>query len=138
MPFVSDKQRRYLWSQKPEVAKKFAEHRQQGGPLTREKAIAINERVSPRNNPNAFLAFLKKAGIDFNKKKGVPKQEQPPVPKKKKGLSGEAEWNVPFGDTGFSTFGRANTKGDYNVNLGYKQAVDFNKLFSPLLRAGGK
>jgi len=25
MPFKSDKQRRYLWSQKPEVARKFAE-----------------------------------------------------------------------------------------------------------------
>ena len=31
MPFVSDKQRRYLWSQKPEVAKKFAEHHFDGG-----------------------------------------------------------------------------------------------------------
>ena len=31
MPFKSDKQRRYLWSQKPEVAKKFAEHKQSGG-----------------------------------------------------------------------------------------------------------
>jgi hypothetical protein len=26
MPFQSDKQRRYLYSQKPEVAKKFAGH----------------------------------------------------------------------------------------------------------------
>jgi hypothetical protein len=26
MPFKSDKQRRYLYSQKPAVAKKFAEH----------------------------------------------------------------------------------------------------------------
>ena len=25
-PFVSEKQRKYLYSQKPEVAKKFAEH----------------------------------------------------------------------------------------------------------------
>ena len=31
MPFVSDKQRRFLWSQKPEVAKKFAEHHNDGG-----------------------------------------------------------------------------------------------------------
>ena len=31
MPFVSDKQRRFLWSQKPEVAKKFAEHHFDGG-----------------------------------------------------------------------------------------------------------
>ena len=31
MPFKSDKQRRYLWSQKPEVAKKFAQHHQEGG-----------------------------------------------------------------------------------------------------------
>lgn len=31
MPFKSDKQRRYLWSQKPEVAKKFAEHKNEGG-----------------------------------------------------------------------------------------------------------
>ena len=30
-PFKSDKHRRYLWSQKPEVAKKFAAHRQEGG-----------------------------------------------------------------------------------------------------------
>lgn len=34
MPFKSDKQRRYLWSQKPEVAKKFAEHKAMGGPLS--------------------------------------------------------------------------------------------------------
>ena len=34
MPFVSDKQRRYLWSQKPEVAKKFAKHHEQGGQIT--------------------------------------------------------------------------------------------------------
>ena len=26
MPFKSEKQRKYLYSQKPEVAKKFAEH----------------------------------------------------------------------------------------------------------------
>lgn len=26
MPFKSEKQRKYLWSQKPEVAKKFASH----------------------------------------------------------------------------------------------------------------
>lgn len=26
MPFQSEKQRKYLWSQKPEVAKKFARH----------------------------------------------------------------------------------------------------------------
>ncbi len=26
MPFKSDKQRKYLYSQKPEVAKKYAEH----------------------------------------------------------------------------------------------------------------
>lgn len=26
MPFVSEKQRRYLYSQKPEIAEKFAEH----------------------------------------------------------------------------------------------------------------
>ena len=31
MPFKSDAQRRFLWSQKPEVAKKFAEHHQDGG-----------------------------------------------------------------------------------------------------------
>ena len=31
MPFKSDKQRRYLWSQKPDVARKFAKHMQQGG-----------------------------------------------------------------------------------------------------------
>ena len=31
MPFKSDKQRRYLWSQKPEVAKKFAKYHQTGG-----------------------------------------------------------------------------------------------------------
>ena len=34
MPFASDKQRRYLYSQKPEVAKKFAAHKAKGGPLT--------------------------------------------------------------------------------------------------------
>ena len=37
MPFKSDKQRRYLWSQKPEVAKKFAEHHQRGGHAGRQK-----------------------------------------------------------------------------------------------------
>ncbi len=26
MPFVSEKQRKYLWSQKPEVAKQFVKH----------------------------------------------------------------------------------------------------------------
>ena len=31
MPFESDAQRRYLWSQKPDVAKKFAEHKSNGG-----------------------------------------------------------------------------------------------------------
>lgn len=33
MPFKSDKQRRYLWSQKPEVAKKIA-HKKRGGVLS--------------------------------------------------------------------------------------------------------
>ena len=33
MPFKSDKQRRYLWSQKPEVAKEVA-HKAKGGPLS--------------------------------------------------------------------------------------------------------
>ena len=37
MPFKSDKQRRFLWSQKPEVAKKFAEHHQRGGHAGRQK-----------------------------------------------------------------------------------------------------
>ena len=32
MPFKSDKQRRFLWSQKPEVAKQIA-YRQEGGPM---------------------------------------------------------------------------------------------------------
>ena len=31
MPWSSEKQRRFLWSQKPDVAKKFAEHLQHGG-----------------------------------------------------------------------------------------------------------
>ena len=31
MPFKSDAQRKYLWSQKPEVAKKFAQHHDDGG-----------------------------------------------------------------------------------------------------------
>jgi len=26
MPFVSEKQRKFLWANKPEVARKFAEH----------------------------------------------------------------------------------------------------------------
>ena len=34
MPFASDKQRRYLYSQKPEVAKKFAAHKANGGPIS--------------------------------------------------------------------------------------------------------
>ena len=142
MPFKSDAQRRYLWSQKPEVAKKFAKHHQDGGPisLTPEVAMDLNRRASPRNNPNAFLEFLKKAGVDFSKdkKKDIPKKEAPPAPKKKKSLSGSAEWNVPLGDSGFSTYGKANTKGDYNVNLGYKTPVDFNKILMPLFKAGGK
>lgn len=33
MPFKSDKQRRYLYSQKPEVARKFAKH-------SKEKSLA--------------------------------------------------------------------------------------------------
>ena len=145
MPFVSDKQRRYLWSQKPEVAKKFAEHKQTGGgiPLDPGYVADVNKRFSPRNNPNAVIEFLK--SLDWGKKedkkekkKAVPKKEVPPVPKKKKGLSGSAEWNIPFGDTGFSTYGKADTKGDYNVNLGYKTPVDFNKILMPLFKAGGK
>jgi len=36
MPFVSDKQRKFLYSQKPEVAKKFAAHEK----LNKQKAIA--------------------------------------------------------------------------------------------------
>ena len=142
MPFVSDKQRRYLWSQKPEVAKKFAKHHQSGGPigLDRESAHALNRKISPTTDPNAVLNWLKSLGYDFagKKKKGVPKQEAPPKPKKKKSLSGEAEWNIPLGDTGFSTYGKANTKGDYNVNVGYKQPIDFNKILMPLFKAGGK
>ena len=31
MPFVSDKQRKYLWANKPEVAKKFAQYHAEGG-----------------------------------------------------------------------------------------------------------
>jgi len=31
MPFVSAKQRRYLYSEKPKVAKKFAEHSKNSG-----------------------------------------------------------------------------------------------------------
>ena len=135
MPFVSDKQRRYLWSQKPEVAKKFAKHHQSGD-YVRE----LDKRVSPTTNPNALLAFLSKVGLtpeDFDKKE-VPKKKEPPKPKKKKSLSGSAEWNIPFGDTGFSTYGKANTKGDYDVNLGYKTPIDFNKILMPLFKAGGK
>ena len=29
MPFASEKQRRYLWAKKPDVARKFAEHEEQ-------------------------------------------------------------------------------------------------------------
>ena len=138
MPFKSDAQRRFLWSQKPEVAKKFAKHHQSG-----DYVRDLNERASPTTNPNAFLDFLGKIGLtpeDFDKKKKVPKKKAPPkpTPKKKKSLSGSAEWNVPLGDSGFSTYGKANTKGDYNVNLGYQTPVDFNKILMPLFKAGGK
>ena len=44
MPFVSDKQRRFLWSQKPEVAKKFAEHKQAGGPIDMEHVKKVTQK----------------------------------------------------------------------------------------------
>ena len=40
MPFKSDAQRRYLWSQKPDVARKFAEHKSMGGPTMDERKPA--------------------------------------------------------------------------------------------------
>jgi hypothetical protein len=43
MPFVSDKQRRYLYSQKPDVARKFAEHTTEIDP---GKSEAIKRRIS--------------------------------------------------------------------------------------------
>lgn len=33
MPFKSDKQRRYLWAQKPDVARQIAQHKVDGGPI---------------------------------------------------------------------------------------------------------
>ena len=41
MPFKSDKQRRYLWSQKPEVARQIA-YKQEGGPLA-PRSVAYPE-----------------------------------------------------------------------------------------------
>lgn len=40
MPFSSEKQRRYLFSQKPEVAKKFVEH--SGGKVVIKKKANFN------------------------------------------------------------------------------------------------
>lgn len=39
MPFKSEKQRRYLWKNEPEVAKKFAEHtpKKQSKPVKKKR-----------------------------------------------------------------------------------------------------
>jgi len=39
MPFQSEKQRKYLWSQKPEVAKKFASHEKKQPARKRKGAL---------------------------------------------------------------------------------------------------
>ena len=44
MPFKSDKQRRFLYSQKPEVAKKFAEHHNTGGMAGMDHVKKITEK----------------------------------------------------------------------------------------------
>jgi len=50
MPFVSDKQRRYLWSQKPEVAREFAAKEQAKHPnklwIIQEKRGTVWYRIS--------------------------------------------------------------------------------------------
>jgi hypothetical protein len=49
MPFQSEKQRRYLYSQKPDVARKFAEHSaKKGGALPSKVAQPIVGRT--KNN----------------------------------------------------------------------------------------
>ena len=53
MPFASDKQRRYLYSQKPEVAKKFAQYHQTGG------GIMPLQQPSLRDMINEYRADLK-------------------------------------------------------------------------------
>lgn len=48
MPFVSEKQRRYLYSQKPEVARKFAKDSQP----PKKKLKGVKAMISNRLGPN--------------------------------------------------------------------------------------
>ena len=69
MPFKSDKQRRFLWSQKPEVARQIA-YKQEGGLLDGLQRPEINnledlERVANARNQE-LAAVAQELGIDLN------------------------------------------------------------------------
>ena len=70
MPFKSDKQRRYLYSQKPEVAKKFAAHKAMGGPL------------SPmyKDDGGVIDLGIQDDALDFDKNREYPEEVQHLLP----------------------------------------------------------
>jgi len=60
MPFKSEKQRRYLWANEPEVARKFVEEKASGGLLKKAIANSMNLQDYSRMRSGGMIRTVKK------------------------------------------------------------------------------
>jgi hypothetical protein len=60
MPFKSEKQRRYLWANEPEVAREWVEERASGGLLKKAIANSMNLQDYSRMRSGGMIKTVKK------------------------------------------------------------------------------
>jgi len=60
MPFKSEKQRRYLWANEPEVARKFVDEKASGGLLKKAIANSMNLQDYSRMRSGGMIKTVKK------------------------------------------------------------------------------
>jgi len=101
MPFKSDKQRKYLWSQKPEVAKKFAQYHFDGGSVMQSPDMMRSylEQFMPKSYTEPQKDAIKDniiGRISWEQGQDEPVVQnfvQPPKPESR----WSADWNIPIG-----------------------------------------
>ena len=60
MPFKSEEQRRYLWANEPEVARKFVDEKASGGLLKKAIANSMNLQDNSRMRSGGMIKTVKK------------------------------------------------------------------------------
>ena len=60
MPFKSEEQRRYLWANEPEVARKFVDEKASGGLLKKAIANSMNLQDYSRMRSGGMIKTVKK------------------------------------------------------------------------------